>query len=99
MDPERRTDQAWRMFRLDFHQPGAGGRRGPEAREASLLSPLGVEVAGIQPAFKSGLYLRPLLVDDGIPGTVPVAALVDHCLAEEDRKSTRLNSSHVAISY
>src|SRR5688500_19460051 len=30
---------------------------------------------------------------------LPLAEVVDRCLAKKDRKSTRLNSSHLVISY
>src|SRR5205807_3046268 len=67
------------------------------------------DVAGAV-ADGGGLRLRPVLLRQhqhrqdqrrlgGEPVEVAVALLVEHEIREGDRKSTRLNSSHLVISY
>src|SRR5690625_6019268 len=69
--------------------------RGHEVIRASRSSPVSVDIT--DPASIAGLFTRVGEVDGVVvaSGAVPFQPLTDL----EDRKSTRLNSSHVAISY
>ncbi len=56
--------------------------RALEGQPASLSTRL-VEILGRQPGQISRLQTRPIAIDDGEPGRVPVLALHDHMLPEE----------------
>src|SRR5699024_2585502 len=92
-------------------RPGAGSERPPQNRFHRL--PLGLQAGGYghlqTPAFLAELFRR----SDGLEGSQPLSGLQCHGRSvptqttiavpaypvERDRKSTRLNSSHVSISY
>src|SRR5207253_774582 len=73
----------------------AAGAR-PSARRATLLS--GTGIALILPTLGVELYVLPGIGRLFLEGNAAVAPLVGSIYLG-DRKSTRLNSSHVAISY
>lgn len=64
-----------RRLRVGMGAGGAHGGQGP------LLPALRVEVAGREPLPQRAAELGPLGVDDGVPGGVPVAALVAYACA------------------
>src|SRR5580704_8200086 len=54
-----------------------------QARERTKLASVAGEVLRREPCFKGMADGRPLLVNDGIPGGVAAASLVDDGLAED----------------
>src|SRR5689334_17214357 len=78
-----------------------------QVTESFPLSPLGVEIGGIEPAPEGPIELGPFLVDHGVPGGVAAAALVDARLAEEAfvgeaealRRGTRRRIQRVALPF
>ena len=62
---------------------GCLGLRGDQIAERLPLGPVGVEVLAREPRLKPRPYRRPVVVGDGIPGCVAVAALQDHVVAKD----------------
>src|SRR5207249_11488688 len=64
--------------------------------QAPLQAP---DLAGAQPQQACSLHLGPLAVEDTVQDLQVVRAPSGSNHLKVDRKSTRLNSSHVSISY
>src|SRR5690349_22798489 len=69
----------------------------------ALLYPRGMGMGDVKMAAMLGLYLgravAPAIFIALVSGVLVGAAIIARLGAREDRKSTRLNSSHVEISY
>src|SRR5207249_11911836 len=86
--PTRRSSDLVAVFAL---------RRGGRQPAAPRLAPHCESVSNEQPERAAKDYTGRGLHRAGVPD--PVLDAPNFCTAVEDRKSTRLNSSHVSISY